>query len=370
MSVYKPKRSPYWHYDFVVKGQRFFGTTGCESKREAQACERRLRNERAAFGASHIQQRLDTAAPEMTLDVAFERWWLDCGERLDSAVDRQRQLALWLKLLGKDTRLASIRESDINTAIRKRRALGYRGKLPSDATVNRFVAALRAVWRHLDSDESPLPRLKWGKWIAKETAERAPELSDRQLDLLDAALSKGPPWAPLMGEIAYTYGLRAGELFFNPDWFDPEEQKIRLPKTGRKKPVTLTVALLPESSKALAARWSRAQAAGLAHVWFDEREGRLVPVSRSRADYQLRKALRLAGLRGVRIHDLRHHAATRLLRATEGNLKLVKEALGHAAIQSTVRYAHVSEADLRAGFARISRACPEPASEPKKKGEA
>src|SRR6185295_4116161 len=104
MSVYRPAKSRYWHYDFVVQGQRFHGTTGSESKRAAEACERRLRNARGAHGAGTIRQQLGTPAPAMTLDVGFERWWLDKGERLDSATDRRRQLALWLELLGKNTR--------------------------------------------------------------------------------------------------------------------------------------------------------------------------------------------------------------------------------------------------------------------------
>lgn len=369
MSVYKPRKSPFWHYDFVVKGQRFHGSTGCESKRAAEDCERRLRNERAKLGAAYIQQQLDTAAPEMTLDVAIERWWQDVGERLDTAVDRERQLLTWLTLLGKDKQMASLREADIGRALRKRRALDYRGKLPSDTTINRFVAALRAVWRHLDSDEHPLPRIKWGKFITEETIEHAPEISARQLDALDAAAGDCTDWAPLMVEIAYVYGLRAGELYFHPDMFDPGEDKIRIPKKRRKKAVTLTVALLPEHSAALAARWSRAVAAGLPHLWFDEIDKRLIPVSRGRGDYQLRKALKRAGIRS-KIHDLRHHAATQLLRATDGNLKLVKEALGHASIQSTIRYAHVSEDDLRAGFAKVSRNSPEPPIPSTKKSEA
>ena len=111
MSVYKPKRSPYWHYDFVVKGQRFHGSTGSESKRAAEDCERRLRNDRAKLGASAIQQQLDTAAPEMTLDVAVERWWLDKGERLDSRADRQYQLLTWIALIGKNKPMAQISAS-------------------------------------------------------------------------------------------------------------------------------------------------------------------------------------------------------------------------------------------------------------------
>ncbi len=381
MSVYKPKNSPYWHYDFVVKGERFHGSTGSESKRAAEDCERRLRNERARLGASGIQQQLDTAAPEMTVDVAVESWWVNVGERLDSAADRERQLLLWIKLLGPTKRMVTIRETDIAKAIRKRRAIPYRKKLPSDTTINRFVAALRAVWRYLDSDENPLPRIKWGKFTTEETVEHPPEISDRQLDALDAAAdaradkqrkkrrnARTADWVQLMAEIVYSYGLRAGEVYFHPDWFDPAEHKISVPKKRRKKDVTLTITLLPEHTQAIAARWSRAKAAGLPHIWFDEFGGKLVPVSRNRGDYQMREALKAAGL-GTKIHRLRHRVGTELLRSTEGNLKLVKEALGHASLQSTIRYARVSEEDLRAGFAAISRNSPERLARSKKKSE-
>lgn len=71
MTIYKPQRSPYYHYDFVVRGERFHGSTGCDDLAAALACEQRLRERRAAIG--------------------------DCGKRLpsemntlDSAIDAIR----------------------------------------------------------------------------------------------------------------------------------------------------------------------------------------------------------------------------------------------------------------------------------------
>jgi integrase len=57
-------------------------------------------------------------------------------------------------------------------------------------------------------------------------------------------------------------------------------------------------------------------------------------------------ALIEADVRNFRFHDLRHTFATRLLRQT-GNLKLVSRLLGHAQIETTSRYAHVLDTDLR-----------------------
>ena len=49
------------------------------------------------------------------------------------------------------------------------------------------------------------------------------------------------------------------------------------------------------------------------------------------------------------IHDLRLDFASKLLRAT-GYLALVKNALKHADISSTIRYAHVLDEDVREGL--------------------
>ncbi len=51
-------------------------------------------------------------------------------------------------------------------------------------------------------------------------------------------------------------------------------------------------------------------------------------------------------------------AATTMLR-TSGNLKLTQRMLGHASIQSTMRYAHATEDDLRAALNAMSPISPE-----------
>jgi len=54
-----------------------------------------------------------------------------------------------------------------------------------------------------------------------------------------------------------------------------------------------------------------------------------------------------------RYHDLRHSAATKLLKAT-GNLKLTARVLGHSSTRVTERYAHVLDDDLRAAVEVLS----------------
>lgn len=64
----------------------------------------------------------------------------------------------------------------------------------------------------------------------------------------------------------------------------------------------------------------------------------------------LKRALTKAGLPEIRFHDLRHTAATLLLRSG-ASLKSVQKTLGHSNIQTTMRYLHVlsdmAEEDMR-----------------------
>ena len=71
-------------------------------------------------------------------------------------------------------------------------------------------------------------------------------------------------------------------------------------------------------------------------------------------------AIKEAGLDGkpgvnrLRIHDLRHTAATRLMRNTK-NMKLVAQYLGHTDIKTTARYLHPDDGDLAAAAESLVR---------------
>jgi integrase len=61
-----------------------------------------------------------------------------------------------------------------------------------------------------------------------------------------------------------------------------------------------------------------------------------------------------AGVKDFRFHDYRHLFGTKLLRET-GNLKLVQKALNHRDIKSTLRYAHVLDADVASAVEAVAK---------------
>ena len=79
------------------------------------------------------------------------------------------------------------------------------------------------------------------------------------------------------------------------------------------------------------------------------------PVNPARARFDVnlwKKVRKLAGIEDARLHDLRHTFASQA--AMQGiPLPVVARLLGHAQVQMTLRYAHVSDRDVETAAERI-----------------
>jgi integrase len=331
MSVYKPAKSRYWHFDFQHKGRRYHGSTGCTSRRDAQAFEAEMRRQ-AALGIA--------ARPTITLDAACGAWFAAKGQHQRSHATTFYQLANLAEGLGKNRLLHDLTLRDLDRYIARRRAQ------VSNASVNRETALLRRVCNWCEARGYEVPGIAWREVWLKERSPQARILTAEEEARLMAALPEA--LRPLV-EFALLSGQRRAEIV-GLRWSDVDLAGARATvstKGGRRHTFPLTPRL---------AAIIRAQPKVCAQVFTYEAErdaparddrvrrvkGRRYPFSKQGWDRKWRKALRAAGIEGLRFHDLRHTALTRL-----GSIEAAQRLANHADIRTTRRYFHTSEEEVR-----------------------
>ena len=116
---------------------------------------------------------------------------------------------------------------------------------------------------------------------------------------------------------------------------------LTAPKSGKVR----SVPLAPEVAQALARLSKRERFTGEDDLVFAGEAGSYLDGSALRRRYTV--ALRQAGLRPLRFHDLRHTFGTRMI--AKADIRRVQEWMGHADIQTTMRYLHYAprEEDAR-----------------------
>jgi integrase len=342
MSVYKPKGSPYFHYDFVREGCRFHGSTGCTSRRHAEQVEARKRHE----AAQHKDRK-----PPITLDEA-------CGiysERADkqnSWATTRYMLQALISGLGAKRLLSEISQRELQVYFAKRR----NGR--SNATVNRELDTVRAVWWFAHKARFDVGHMPDWKELRLKVPSKPPrELRDDEEAGLFAAMRADTADAC---DFALKSGWRRAEVI-GLRWADVDfaaRQAVTKVKGGDYITRPLTPTML-----ALIANQPRVGPFVFTYVCqktrLKRRQGERYPMTPTVLRSAMRAAKKAAEIENFRFHDFRHTRGTRILRHT-GNLAIAQKALGHKSIKTTLRYAHVLDEDVRAGLdAGESRNSPE-----------
>ena len=223
------------------------------------------------------------------------------------------------------------------------------------ASVARTVACLRSFGRFLAMTErlaanpaallrAPRAERKLPHWLE----------NDQVLALLDAPEGDGLVAVRdrAILEILYSTGMRVGELVGSNDAdYDRIGQVARLRGKGRKE------RLSPLGLPAIRAleTWMRARDAALGRG--DPARGMFIGSRGSRLDQRevrrlLKRYIALAGLaQRTSPHTLRHSFATHLLNAG-ADIRAVQELLGHASLNTTQIYTHLSIEVLREVYRR------------------
>lgn len=344
VSTYRPRRSTIFLYDFMIAGQRYHGSTGCKTKRDADKKEAQLR----AMIALDTGQR---KKPPITLDTAAALYEDRLRENGRWSATADYMIAGIVKALGGDRLLSDIGQDEL------RDHFSARAAKVSASSVNREIDVCRPIWRHVmrthDIGEMP----DWGRFryavpqndprelYHDEEKRLFPEIRADLADFCQFALQAGwrmgevigLRWSDCnMGAAVAMTRIKGGDMVKRPLTQAMVILIANQPKTG---PFVFTYVCQKNHRK--------------------RRAGERYPMTKTVLRGQWAAAKKAAAIEGLRFHDLRHTRGTRILRAT-GNLAAAKEALKHRHIRTTLRYAHAADDDVRKALdASESRPIPE-----------
>lgn len=354
MSVYKRPGASTYSYDFSLGGRRFSGDTGKTREREALKEQDRLKRVEAA----RLEAAKGKRGANMTFGAACTRYFEEVGEHHAQADTTLASLE-WLELnIGKRTPLSSIDDEKVAFLVSKRRnefrkvgnAKTEKRKV-SPATVNRTCTEpLRKVLRRASEKwNAVVPSIDWSGHMLAEPKERVREASrDEEAAFMDE-LGRGFDAAV---EFALLTGCRRMEVvgltWQRVDFFTRQFTVIGKGSKSR---------TIPMSNAVFTLLWDQKDFDPVAVFTYvaartDKRKGihRGVryPMTDAGLRTSMRRAVANAQVENFRFHDLRHTAATRILR--HSNLRVVQNLLGHSDPSTTARYAHALNDDIRAAM--------------------
>jgi integrase len=343
MSVYRTTRSPYFLFDFQVRGHRFYGSTKCTTRREAEKVEATEREK-----AKLLVGQIEGAKSSVRLDDIAGRYWQEIGRHHSGADGTEHRLELLIRFFGKGRLLTDITNDDVTKLVAWRRghqkvaAQGHADpRLISNFTVNHTTRQLRKLFTAaklwgVKFQQEPT----WKRHLLPELLERVREVSEAEADKLDAAMRDD--YRPFF-EFARASGLRLNECLLRWSEVDWSARQIRKPGKGGR---YVTVAITSEIRETV---WPlRGHHPEFVFTYVPQRRdggNERRPITYGGVQTYWQRLRKQTGIVGLRFHDLRHDFATKLLRSSR-NIRLVQRALNHRSLVTTLRYAHVLDHEV------------------------
>jgi integrase len=344
MAVRKVKKS--WWVDFQFDSRRYRKRSPENTRQGALAYELALRQKLASG------ERIDGATVErkdQTLAEFSAKWiedYVKPNNRYSEQLKKRHILsASLIPFFGKQP-VGQIGARDIERYKAQLAQQGYNNK----TIMNRLLVLNKCIvtaYEWLKLEGAP-PKVKWPKWVVPEIDY----LSPQECELL---VSHAHGVTHEMILMALRTGMRQGELkglqWSSIDWLtrtvavrhsrDDYQGVLVPPKNNRTRHIPLDVDVYTML-------YRRKQSTGYVFV---TRDGQ--PFNNNRLYDAIGKVCAQAGLRKIGWHTLRHTFASHL--AMRGvPLPAIKELMGHAAITTTMRYAHVAPSTLRSAIEMLN----------------
>lgn len=342
MSVYKDKWNGYknsWrveiHYKDWQGKKRRHEKRGFDTKKEAQEYEREFlakiaRDINMRFG-SFIDTYYDDVRPQL---------------KKSTMASKEQIVEKHIRPYFEDRALSSINATDIlqwqNELLMKR---DENGRAYSQTYLRTMQNQLHAIFNHAvkyyDLPKNPCITIKkMGKSKPQEmlfwTKEEYLKFSEQM---------KSKPLSYYAFQILYWTGIRSGELLaLTKEDFDLDKQTLRINKTYQ---IVKGKAMVtsPKTEKSIRTIDLPKFLCDEMQDYFDSlyrfnKKSRLFPVTKKYLHHEMDRGSKAAGVKRIRIHDLRHSSCALLIDMGYSPIQIA-ERLGHESTSVTEQYAHL-----------------------------
>ncbi len=321
------RNQTWWAYLVTPSGEKIRRSTKTQDKKEAQKVHDLLR-------AKLIESPKSFVKGQVTLSQAAERWIEETTHKATHERDK-RVLAFFCAKLG-NVRLCELTNEQIRQTIKLKQ--GKRG------TINCYLAILRAVLRRAErvwevADRVPAVRLlpdtqRRIRYLTTSEAQALlRELPEHLHDMVAFSLMTGLRKANVVNLRWEQVDLQRGMA-----WIHPDQSKNKR---------AIGVPLNRQAIQLLQTRWEKNQKS-LAWVFY-YRDSKITQVNTK----AFRAALKRAGIKDFRWHDLRHTFASWHIQAGTPP-HVLQELGGWSSYEMVRRYAHLSSNHLQGYASQIS----------------
>ena len=339
MGAFKDKKSGSWYVQFRYtdwQGKRQQKLKrGFATKHEALEWEREFL----------LQKQTDVT---MSFGSFYELYKKDIKPRLKENTWQTKENIIEGKIIPyfKDRKLCDISAADVIEWQNEIRTLKNKhGKLYSKTYLRTVHNQLSAMFNHAERYYGlrTNPASIAGNMGAKESKEMKFWTLDEYRDFSEAMMDKTVSYYAF--EMLYWTGIRLGELLaLTPADFDFKAQTVTInksfqhlagkdiitsPKTKKSnRTINMPDFLCEEMQDYLSMFYSRGE------------DNRIFPISKSYLHHEMDRGAKQAGVKRIRIHDLRHSHVSLLIEMGFSALAIA-DRLGHESIDVTYRYAHL-----------------------------
>lgn len=313
-----------------------------------QKCKRGFATKKEAQEWERMFQLQNSADMDMSFEVFTELYIRDMKSRLKENTWLTKEHIIRTKILPYFGKLKISEISTKEVIAWQNEMLAYRDekKKPYSQTYlktlhNQLSAIFNHAVRYYELRSNPAA--KAGNMGSEEHKEMLFWTKEEYLKFADVMMDK--PLSYYAFEMLYWCGIRMGELLaLTPKDFDFEKQTLTINKSyqrlnGRD---VITTPKTKKSNRVIKMpKFLCEEMQEYIGMLYEVNENdRLFPITKHYLHHEMDRGAKLAGVKRIRIHDLRHSAISLLIEMGFSALAIA-ERVGHESIDITYRYAHL-----------------------------